>query len=297
MGVTQWWRGGAGGGFAGNHVVWAAEPTRSDAAPPADDSHLADMCRTTADALKPRLGDDCTLIVRSPYVLAGDLTEKQLVEWHEATIAPASRAMAQQYFKAAPSEPITILLFSGEESYRRYAKHLFNDEGVTIYGYYRSEKRTLVMNIATGGGTLVHELTHALIDFDFPKVPDWFNEGLASLYEQCRFRENGVGIEGLPNWRLPALQEAIRRERLRPLEDLIAADDFRGAEVGLNYAEARYFCLYLQDRGKLEDFYRRFKADHATDPHGSAAALAVSGAADWKSLNREYREFVLSLKF
>jgi len=53
----------------------------------------------------------------------------------------------------------------------------------------------------------VHEMTHALIEFDFPKVPCWFNEGFASLFEQCSTA--GGKIRGLVNWRLPLLQRAI----------------------------------------------------------------------------------------
>ena len=87
-----------------------------------------------------------------------------------------------------------------------------------MYGYYKPQQRTLVMNISTGGGTLVHELTHALIDFDFPLVPDWFNEGLASLHEACHILPDESRIEGLTNWRLPGLQQAVAERRLPSLE-------------------------------------------------------------------------------
>src|SRR5437764_1129850 len=84
------------------------------------------------------------------------------------------------------------------------------------------------------------QLTHALIAPDMPDVPSWFNEGLASLYEQSRFTPDG-GIRGLKNWRLPALQRAIREKKLRPLAELMADDDFYNDErAGLNYAQARY---------------------------------------------------------
>ena len=74
-----------------------------------------------------------------------------------------------------------------------------------------------MLNLGTGTGTLLHELTHALADFDVPDMPDWLNEGLASLHEQCRFRndEQGPWIEGLVNWRLDALQAVVRQSRLR----------------------------------------------------------------------------------
>src|SRR5262245_61108240 len=200
---------------------------------------LPARCDTAAKELRPRLGDECHVIVQSPFVIAGDLSEKDLADWHRRTIGPAAKAIGNCYTKAAPSEPITILLFAEEKPYRRYAEKLFGDRSVSIYGYYKPTLRTMVMNISTGGGTLVHELTHALVDFDFPAIPDWFNEGLASLHEQCRFRADESGIkgpfiEGLVNWRLPALQKAMTESRLRPLEELIGEDDFRGRleEIG-----------------------------------------------------------------
>ena len=39
------------------------------------------------------------------------------------------------------------------------------------------------MNSATALGTLSHELVHPYMETNFPNVPSWFNEGLASLYE------------------------------------------------------------------------------------------------------------------
>ena len=48
------------------------------------------------------------------------------------------------------------------------------------------------MNISTGGGTLVHEIVHPFIQSNFPNCPSWFNEGLGSLYEQCRERNGKI---------------------------------------------------------------------------------------------------------
>ena len=161
-----------------------------------------------------------------------------------------------------------MLLFRGEESYNRYSAAAFGDSNVSIYGYYKPSARTLLVNTATGTGTLLHELTHALTAFEMPDAPDWFNEGLASLHEQCQFRsdDRGPWIEGLANRRLAGLQNVIRQQRLRPLADLMEQDDFRGARIGTNYAQARYFCLYLQRQGKLEEFFRELAEHRDADP-------------------------------
>jgi hypothetical protein len=295
--LTRWVQSGDGDyPLRGNHVVSSARGPNNQvrAAEPRPlprttaSGRLTQSCQAVAADLRPQLGDQCQAIVRPPFVIAGDLGEEELVRWHGRTIGPAARAMAASYFAVVPDEPITVLLFRGEESYNRFARQLFGDEGISVYGYYKPARRTLVMNIGTGGGTLVHELTHALIDFDFPDVPDWFNEGLASLHEQCRFRPDESGIDGLVNWRLPIVQEALERGRLRSLADLIQADDFRGEREGVNYAQARYFCMYMQEQGVLEEFYRRFRSNQKDDPLGYQTVGEVLPERTWDELDADF---------
>jgi hypothetical protein len=154
----------------------------------------------------------------------------------------------------------------------------------------------MLMNVGTGTGTLVHELTHALIAPDFPGVPDWFNEGLASLYEQCSL--SGDTIRGHENWRLPALQKAIRSGTLRPLEQLITDDDFRNdARVGINYAEARYLMFYLQERGLLRRYYTNFRAHAKDDPTGLETLKRLIAPQSLDEFERDWRKWVMTLRF
>lgn len=277
--------------FAMLVAVWAV-PTVAHAV----EKSLAEQCAVTAESLQESLGDSYAVLVREPFVVSGNLTRAELSDWHARTLAPATKAMLASYFDRAPDQPISVLLFDSSAAYDAHADRLFGDKNISVYGYYKPNRRTLVMNISTGGGTLVHELTHALIDFDFPDVPDWFNEGLASLHEQCRFREDASGIDGLENWRLPALQAAIRAKKLRSLESLIHDDDFRGKRMGVNYAQARYFCLYMQRLGLLERYYEQFRDHHGDDPLGSLAVKAVFPDQSWAELDESYQAWVLSLK-
>lgn len=300
--ISIWARPEASSGITANQVVAAETPAPANPLTKVEiqaklESHLGVECTKTADKLRPQLGEECSLVVREPFVVAGDMKESELADWHRQTIAPAARALARCYFSQTPSKPITVLLFSGEASYDRYARKLFGETGVSVYGYYKPDRRTLVMNISTGGGTLIHELTHALIDFDFPDVPDWFNEGLASLHEQCRFKPNDAGLEGLPNWRLPGLKKAIAEGKLGTLEAVMLHDDFRGTDIGRNYAQARYFCLYLQEKGLLQEYYRRLKAGHDQDPQGLAAVKSLFEPEQWKTLDRDFQQWVLALEF
>src|SRR5204863_118348 len=124
------------------------------------------------------------------------------------TIAWASSRLKQEFFSRAPEQIVDVWLFKDDASYRKHARQLFGDSPTTPFGYYSHEHHALVMNISTGTGTLVHEMVHAFMPANFPGCPAWFNEGLASLYEQCG--EKSGRIVGFPNWRLPKLQEAIR---------------------------------------------------------------------------------------
>ena len=261
------------------------------------DAALDRDCAQTAARLERELNGECRVVVRAPFVLAGDLARDELENWHDATIAPAVRAMEERYFKTRPTRPVTVLLFRNEQSYDHYCRRLFGDGDISIYGYYKPNLRTMVLNVGTGSGTLLHELTHALMDFDFPEAPDWLNEGLASMHEQCRFRDGADGpwIEGLVNWRLAGLQEVIRQGQLRSLEALVEDRDFRGPLVGTNYAQARYFCQYMQHRGVLEKFFRTFRDSHAHDPRGAKAIVDVFESMTWADLDRDFQRWVSQL--
>jgi hypothetical protein len=206
--------------------------------------------------------------------------------------------MAAAYFATPPCEPITVLLFGSEESYRRYAAQLFGDRPVPRCGYYRPHLRAVMVSISTGEGTLRHELTHALAAFDFPDAPDWLGEGLAALHELAALGPDGLTLIGQSGPRLSTLQTALREGRLRPLRSLLRADDFHGPDEKLNYAQARYFCLYLQRQGLLGDCYRRLRDRRGEDPHGEEdwhgekTVLGLFPGRTWDDLDADFQRFV-----
>jgi len=228
-------------------------------APPRRDS-LGTSCRESARWIGGQLDESCSVVVHEPFVVAGDLSEEALHGWYHRSIAPAVRAMQAAYFSLRPDEPVTILLFDTEESYRRHAARLFGDRTISRFGYYKPHLRVLLVNAGTGDGPLWHELTHALMAFDFPDSPDWFAEGLASLHETGRIGQDGNVIEGQPNWRLSVLQQALQTGKLRSVESLMACEDFYGRDEQLHYAHARFVCLYLQRHDVLGPFYRQLRA-------------------------------------
>ena len=153
------------------------------------------------------------------------------------------------------------------------------------------------MNIATGGGTLVHEMVHPLLKTDFPEVPTWVDEGLASLYEACR-EQNGH-IVGMINWRLPGLLDAIKKGGFIPLKTMMSttSTEFYNTEVsGLHYAEARYFLFYMQESGVLRTFYKKFHSRFAVDRTGMKFVSEVFGGKSIDAIEKGWKAWVLTLK-
>ncbi len=253
-----------------------------------------DRCTIMARRVTTQLGDGHSVIVREPFVLAGDLSGRDLDTWYRGTIGPTMAAMRRDYFDVEPHDPVTILMFSSESAYRQQARRLFGETQVSIYGFYQPATRTIVVNLSAGGGTLVHELTHALVDFDFPHVPIWFNEGLASLHEHCLVEDGlrGATIRPLMNWRLPILQQALAEGRLQPLPVLMQREDFQGSDEALLYAQARYFCFFLAERGQLRDFYRALRATQDRDPYGTIVARQLFPGQTWAQFEREFRDWI-----
>ncbi|MCA1607133.1 MAG: hypothetical protein LC775_17060, partial [Acidobacteria bacterium] len=161
---------------------------------------------------------------------------------------------------------------------------------------YSSHHKALIMNIETGGGTLVHEIVHPFMEANFPACPPWLNEGMGSLYEQCGDVEGH--IHGFPNWRLPGLQRAIRADQVPSFDTLMAMDarSFYNQDKGTNYAQARYLCYYLQQKGELVRFYKEFHAHQKEDPSGFNTLKKVLAEVDMDAFKRKWEKYVLALR-
>lgn len=256
---------------------------------------LAVACDQRASILAERLGPGFSSICRPPYVLSGDLTTAELDAIYRDTIVPTARALSLMYFDRDPDEPICVLLFASEDSYRQTAKRIDGRSVADYHGYYIRTDRRVMINAATGAGTLAHELTHALAHFDFPNMPEWFDEGLASLYEESDFTSDNLQLVGLSNWRLNYLIHALHQKRLGSLEGLLAARRIRTDQQTLDYAQSRYVCLYLQQRDMLPLYYRKLRANAATDPSGMQTLRDVFSVATLDDVDRHFRNWVIDV--
>lgn len=263
-------------------------------AEPASRPALQSRCELLVMEWKPRFDrEKFSVVIAPPFVLAGDGGGARLEAWRDHTVLAAQRALQHMYFKTEPTTPILVLLFETGDSYRRLAREWFNDDDVPHFGFCRADG-IMLMNISTGGGTLVHELAHALLRPDFPNCPTWLNEGLASLYEQCQIGRDQ--ITGLKNWRLPLLQRALKDNSLRPLSELASDPGFYDDRLsGLNYAQARYVMMYLQEKGLLQKFYALSREQVGSDPTCLKSLEAVIAPQSLEQFEAAWREWVLSL--
>ena len=240
-----------------------------------------DLLERDADA-KRRLGRGAeTAVVGDVFVLVGarGFTGPSFAASRDLV----TRALAAFYngrFDKKPKEAITVYLFGDAGSYGAFCKTALGEPCISVYGFYWPSERWMVMNAGLGIGTLTHELVHPLVEADFPRAPTWLNEGIASIFEAPALPKAGE-IHGVKNWRLPRLRAALgsgERPKAMPQTLFGMADTvFRDDDESLHYSLARYFCQWLDERGKLWEFYHTYRDARTEDPTGEASFKKVMG--------------------
>jgi hypothetical protein len=277
----------------------ACASSASDAAPSGrtftDEAYAQHIKDLRARLTRLGLGD-LEIRIEDPFVVVGDGTAKQLAR-NASTVRWAADILERDFFDKRPAIILDVFLFDTAATYERGVKKLTGEAPGTPYGFYSRTHRGLFMNIATGGGTLVHEIVHPYVEADFPDAPPWLNEGLGSLFEQSAERDGR--IVGLTNWRLAGLQKAIAKRTVPSFKALTAMDSetFYGDASGTNYAQSRYLFYYMQEQGLLRDFYKAFRAARGRDPTGFATLVKALGEKDMAGFQDRWQVYVAKLRF
>lgn len=250
-------------------------------------------CQRTAETLRQRSRLEWSILVQPPFVLTGDLSREGLEALYEETIAPTALALEVDYFDQGPRAPIALIVLSSDEKYRAAMKRFGHARREEYSGLYAREERTVILNLSTGAGTVAHELTHALAHADFPNMPEWFDEGLASLHEESEFSEDGRHLFGRDNWRVRFLHEAEQRGCWKPFERLLTNPFAEPDRAALDYALARYLCLYLQEHGVLSAYYRKCRGQIAHDATGREALLRIFPGQTLAEIDADFRAWLL----
>ncbi len=180
--------------------------------------------------------------------------------------------------RAQPHPAVDLVLYAHDDEYQALA--LGYARVPAGQGFYRPDARVAAVNLALGRGNLRHELVHPLIVDDFPQIPAWLNEGMASMYGGARVRRGG--FQFVANYRLRDLHAAIAHRTLPGRNRLAYAGrtELYGPDGAIYYAVSQHVVLYLERSGQLAAFYRAVRA--APDARGAALAATV----DWRRFVR-----------
>ncbi len=251
------------------------------ASPPSAYDLQADLAQRE-EVARASLGAKVRLArVEGVFLVVGDRSmSKRGFKSALALIRKTVAAYLNNRFDTLPKRAVAIYLFAQKRPYQAYCKKYYGGCG-TPYGVYYHGDRRIVMNIGPGSGTLTHELVHPIVAADFPRAPEWINEGIASLFERPRFPAPGQ-IRGIKNWRYPRLARALRSRNERDLASLerligMSDEEFRGAGEDLHYSMARYVCQWLDEQKLLWPFYRTWRDSYEDDPTGVKTFIAVVG--------------------
>jgi hypothetical protein len=193
-----------------------------------------------------------------------------------------------------PPNYLTIYLVPYQSEMRATARrvHLLDISPATIGYTFQDDQSAVALIPGDAIGTLFHELFHLVVRSNFGDIPQWLDEGVAALYEVSEI--DGGTVRGVRNWRGPVLLDLWSKRPL--LRDVITAAwyvsdtpsekfEYDGPPpsteaITAQFAVARYFALYLQDRGKLEKVFanvKSLKPREGVDP--AAATLTATIAA------------------
>jgi hypothetical protein len=94
------------------------------------------------------------------------------------------------------------------------------------------------------------------------------------------------------------LQQAIKAGQVPPFKTLMSLDpgSFYNDDKGTNYAQSRYLCYYLQQRGLLVKFYREFLAHQKTDKTGYETLQRILATRDMTRFKLKWERYVSGLR-
>lgn len=248
--------------------------------------------------------------------MASAASKEQLKKFGPAYTARTDAARHLIYISALDDQHLQTtmeLLASFSDAYRRTLDDSALPWGVTVIlptvddyrplapakdvaGFYRPGDRTLIS--IDRGRVLLHEFTHALHGADAAASqqvhPIWVREGLATLMEDAAITPSG--LEPRVDLRLLTVQKALKDKTLVSLDKLIAMGDKAFTkDAVLCYAQSRYLMLYLYQQGKLNQWYRHYKAGYGDDTTGLKAMEKVQATRIW-NIETSWLEWLAKLR-
>lgn len=299
----------------GKTFYWASRKTQPVASYPI--RRLRDMPRSLFEKRLIPIGDETAardmvrsferqrLIKRNRVHIHGNFLLVSTVPARDQDLASIGRTLSRYlrflqtaYDIAPPPHYIAVYLVPSHHAVHKLAADIHGlDVSRATVGYTFVDDLSVVGAVPRNApGTILHELFHLLVRQQFGDIPQWLDEGTASLYEVSG--RNGDHYFGLPNWRgrvlsqlwrdRPSVAELIRTEwflfddpaQAERLSDTRAHmeeffDEQEGRRQAAMMAMARYFLLYLQERDELPRLFRAMRTQSFDDTRRDARDHAV----------------------
>jgi len=201
--------------------------------------------------------------------------------------------LAAEYGLSLPDTFITVYMVPNSTELQALADRVHGLEASPLMLGYALQNDLSVVGVlrTTAAGTLLHETFHLAVRSTYGGIPQWLDEGLASLYEDSTVV--GERYLGEPNWRgkvVRDLQGTLSGVGLRtvilapwfpeqaqsyydpaPGELVLSSPDERAYALAL----ARYFVMYLQEHGLLKNVFQAYRDRKPPDEYVPAEVQAV----------------------
>jgi len=163
-----------------------------------------------------------------------------------------------------PEKLITVYLMSTRYNLRKIAKKV---HGLSIpknnIGYSSlSDLSVLGTSNQESTGTIRHELFHLLIRGDIGDIPSWLDESIACIYETSDWQGDKL-MGDYSQWRLFLMRNLMQPRLITLIENNNYAftpnNKIDNCELAINYATAKHFGLFLQEKNLLKKTINEFK--------------------------------------
>ena len=219
---------------------------------------------------KEKVPSSATITRFRYYVIFSDLDENTTYNLIDKDIRHTADAMTKHYVSALPDSVTPVFLFKDYDTYENFAVNTIGLESgdLSPYGFYKISKNVIVIRYVSWKGSTSHEITHSFTRYDFPDMPSWFDEGLASLHEKYIYTDKSM--KGGFSWRIVALRRAFRENTYTGIKTMMETNDneLYGKRSSFYYAQSRYLLMYIQQTDLLDKYYKLFRDAYDEDNTG-----------------------------